>query len=42
MLPEDKKLLDQILTLEGKDLSRLTAAEKIFLIHLKRASMNLA
>lgn len=29
MSPEDKKLLDQVLTLEGKDLTRLTAAEKM-------------
>lgn len=28
MSPEDKKLLDQILTLEGKDLTHLTVAEK--------------
>ncbi|MEC6798230.1 hypothetical protein VXS03_14295 [Photobacterium sp. S4TG1] len=28
MSPEDKKLLDQVLTLEGKDLTRLTVAEK--------------
>ncbi|PSU19743.1 hypothetical protein [Photobacterium kishitanii] len=28
MSPADKKLLDQILSLEGKDLTHLTAAEK--------------
>lgn len=28
MTPEDKKLLDQVLTLEGKDLTRLTVEEK--------------
>ncbi len=42
MLPEDKKLLDKILTLEGKDLTRLTVVEKRFLMYLKRAIMNLA
>ncbi len=28
MSPADKKLFDQILSLEGKDLTHLTAAEK--------------
>lgn len=29
MSPTDKKLLDQIMTLEGKDLNQLTAAERL-------------
>ncbi|WP_318460606.1 hypothetical protein [Photobacterium leiognathi] len=42
MNSEDRALLDNVVALEGKDLTHLTKEEKRFSIPLKPVNMNLA